>query len=59
MVVARLAESTKYSKFPISKQYFNKEVRDSFDFLHEDKHQSFPQADAILFGGDSQVCQST
>ena len=34
-------------------------MRDNFDFLQEDKHQGFPQADAILFGGHSHTHQST
>ena len=36
-----------------------KEVRDQFIFLHEDKHQSFLEADTIVFGGHSQHAQST
>ena len=31
----------------------SKKVRDEFDFLHEDKHQSFLQADTIFFVGHS------
>ena len=31
-------------------QYFKKEVRDKFHFLHEDEHQSFPQADNTIAG---------
>ena len=34
-------------------QYFEKEVRDKFDFLNEDKHQRFQQADTITFTGHS------
>ena len=32
-----------------------KEVRHKFSFLHEDKNQSFLEADAIVFGGHNQV----
>ena len=31
-------------------------MKDKFDFLHEHKHQSFQQADVIVFGGHSQAC---
>ena len=33
-----------------------KEIRDKFNFLHEDKHQSFLETDIIVFGGHSQTC---
>ena len=33
------------------KQDIKKEGRDKFDVLHEDKQQSFPQADSSVFGG--------
>ena len=35
------------------------EVREKFNFLHEDKHQSFLHVDAIVFLGHSQHAQST
>ena len=31
-----------------SLQYFKKEVKDKYDFLHEDKYQSFLQAGFLL-----------
>ena len=34
----------------------NKEITDKFNFLHEDKHQSFLEADSIVFGDHSQAC---
>ena len=49
MGVARYTQSSQNNKFAISLQYFKKEVRDKLDFLHEDKHQSFPQANSIFF----------
>ena len=33
-----------------------KEVRHKFNFLHEDKNQSFFGADIIVFGDHSQAC---
>ena len=33
-----------------------KEVRHKFNFLHEDKNQSFLEADTIVFGGHNQAC---
>ena len=33
-----------------------KEVRHKFNFLHEDKNQSFLEADTIVFGGHNQTC---
>ena len=33
-----------------------KEGRDKYDFLPEDKNQSFLQADSTVFNGSSQVC---
>ena len=55
--VASHAQSTQNNKFKItiSQQYLKKEMKDKFDFLHEDKHQSFQQADIIVFGGHSQA----
>ena len=32
------------------------QIRDKFIFLHEDKHQSFLEADTIAFGDHSQAC---
>ena len=33
-----------------------KEVRQKFNFLHEDKNQSYPEEDTIVFGGHNQAC---
>ena len=33
-----------------------KEVRHKFNFLHEDKNQSFLEADTIVFGGHDKAC---
>ena len=33
-----------------------KEVRHKFNFLHEDKNQSFLEADTIIFGSHNQAC---
>ena len=38
-------EEFQNSKFVMSLQYLQKEVRDELDFLHVDKHQSFQQVD--------------
>ena len=51
----RNAQNTLNNKFTISLQYFKKEVRDKYDFLHEDKHQSFEEAGSIGFTGHSQA----
>ena len=34
-----------------------KEVRHKFNFLHEDKNQSFLEADIIVFGSHNQACR--
>ena len=35
-------------------------MRHKFDFFfRKNKHRSFPQADAVVFGGHSQVCPIT
>ena len=56
--VVRHAQSTKNKKFAISlqQQYFKKEVRDKYDFLHEDKQKSSLQAENIVFTGHCQIC---
>ena len=33
-----------------------KEVRRKLNFMHEDKNQSFHEADTIIFGGHIQAC---
>ena len=40
-----------------SLQYFKKEVKEKYDFLHEDKYQSFLQAGSIVITGHSQIYQ--
>ena len=54
--MVRHAQSVHNNKFAISSQYFKKEVRDKYDFLHEDKHQSILQAGSIVFTSHSQTC---
>ena len=47
------------SKAPKVKKLQNlgkKEVRHKFNFLHEDKNQSFLETDAIVFGSHNQAC---
>ena len=39
------SQNSHKSKFVMSLQYLQKEVRDEVDFLHGDKHQSFLQTD--------------
>ena len=40
-----------------SLQYLGKkEMRDKFNFLHEDKHENFLEADTIVIGSHSQAC---
>ena len=52
------AQYTQNNKFAISWQYFKKKMRDDeFDFWYEYKHQSFLQADTIIFDGHSQSCR--
>ena len=54
--MVRHAQSAHNNKFAISSQYFKKEVRDKYDFLHEDKCQSILQAGSIVFASHSQTC---
>ena len=51
--VAMHAQRNQKNKFVIFQQYSKKEVRDKLDFLYEDKHQSFLQADTVFFGDHS------
>ena len=41
-------QTTQNNKLAISQQYLKKELRDRFEFLHED-NQSFLQADTIIY----------
>ena len=59
MGVAGHGQGTQNNEFLISEQYFEKELRYEFDFLHEDKYQSFLQADTIAFSDHSQIFQVT
>lgn len=45
--------------FAMSWQYFKKEIRDKFDYLEEDKHQSFLKVDLNTLGikGDSTIIE--
>ena len=46
----------KVPKVTKSRNLGKKEVRHKFNFLHEDKTQSFLEADTIVFGGHNQAC---
>ena len=41
MGIVKHSQSSQSSKFAMSLQYLEKEVKDEVDFLHPDKHQSF------------------
>ena len=56
IVMAIHVQSTRNNKLAISLQYFKKEVIDKYDFLHEDKYQSFLQDGSIVFTYYSQAC---
>ena len=56
VAIARHGQSTQNDKFEISLQYFKKEGRNEFDFLHADKIQNFLQVGVINFGGYGQSC---
>ena len=45
MRVVKHSQSSQNSNLAVPLQYLKKEVRDEVDFLHEDKHQNFPQID--------------
>ena len=51
--VLRHVQSTKNNTLAISLSYFKKEKRDKYDFLHENKHQSFLQAGSMIFSAHS------
>ena len=44
------SQSFQNSYFAMSLQYLKKEVRDEFDFLHADSHQSVLQVDFNTLG---------
>ena len=46
------SQSTQNNTFAVSL----KEVRDKYDFLLEDKHESFLQASSIVFTDHSKAC---
>ena len=50
MGMVKHSQSSQNSKFATSLPYLKKEVRDEVDFLHSDKHQSFPQVDFNTLG---------
>ena len=49
-------QSTQNNKLAISQEYFKKEMKAKFDFLHEDKSQTFLQVDTVNFCGHVQSC---
>ena len=51
LLIARYPQSTQNNKFVISLQYLKKEGRNEVNFLHADKHQTFPQVDLVNLGG--------
>ena len=48
MYVTKHAQSTQNSKFAISLQYLEKDVRDEVHFLHADKHKGLLQIDTMI-----------
>ena len=50
MGMVKHSQSSQNSKFAMSLQYLKQEVRDEFDFLDADKHQSFRQDDFNTLG---------
>ena len=55
--MASHAQITQSSNSTISLQYFKQEVSDEVDFLHADKHESFPQIDTMIFDWGGQASQ--
>ena len=55
MCVVRHVQITQNNKFAISLQYLKEEWVIEVDFLHEDKHEGFPQIDSIIFDGDGKA----
>ena len=51
MCVASHAQITQNKKFPLSLQYFKKELSDVVDFLYADKHKSLLQIDTMILMG--------
>ena len=49
MKVAKYSQGPQNSKFAMSLQYLEKEVKDKVDFLHADKYQKFLQGDTTIF----------
>ena len=50
MGIVKHSQSCQNSKFAMSLQYLEKEVRDHVNFLNPDKHQSFLQVDFNTLG---------
>ena len=48
--IIKHSKSSQNSKFTIFLQYLKKAVKDETDFLHSDKHPSFPQVDFSTLG---------
>ena len=57
--MARHTQITQSNKFAISLQYFKKEVSQEVDSLHADKHESFPQLNAMILMGMVKHSQSS
>ena len=49
------AQITQNNKVAIFLQHLKKELSDEVDFLHADKHLSFPQIDTMALMGDGQA----
>ena len=53
--MSRHAQIIRNNKFAISLHCLKKEGSDEVDFLHADKHESFPQIDNMIFNEDGQT----
>ena len=49
MKVAKYSQGPQNSKFAMSLQYLEKEVKDKVDFLRADQYQKFLQGDTTIF----------
>ena len=52
MGMVKHSQSSQNSKFAMSLQYLQKEVRDEVDFLHADKDESLLQIGTMIFDQD-------
>ena len=57
--MARHAHITQNNKFAISLQHLKKEVSDTVDFLHADKHESLLQIDTMILMETVKYSQSS